>query len=104
MKDLATTVNEFMIKSAPTLVEASPMGYDILKALARELLYTVRTSEEHACFVMGRKYGHLYAPGALRTIIMEAEADEVSERIEESRIRRARMKALIISQPRLMAI
>jgi hypothetical protein len=93
-----------MLKSAPTLVEATPMGYDILKALARELLYKVRTSEEHACYVMTKKYGHLYATDAIRTIISEGQADEISERLYISRVRRSRKKELIISQPRLMAI
>lgn len=101
-KNLATQVNNFMIAAAPTLVEASTMSYDILKALARALVYKVGTTKEHAEYVMNKKYGHIYAPGVVRAIISEGIADEVADRIEVARIYRAKKKALALTAQRPM--
>lgn len=101
-KDIAVAVNTFMLNSAPTLVEASPMAYEMLKSLARQLMFNVRTTSDHAAYVIGKKYSHLYAPSVVSEIIKEAHDDEMSERIDASR-RRREMKMNSIMQPALLA-
>ena len=91
--DMAKTVNTFMLSSAPTLAQASPMAYDLLKALARQLLFNIKTTKEHAQYVMGRKYGHLYTQDAIIMIVDEAFGDELSERIQKNQRIRANKRA-----------
>ncbi len=86
--DVSQTVNSFMLRSAPTLVEATPMGYDILKSVASNLLFYLKTSREHATYAMNCKYGHIYTNACIVTIINEAIADEVNQRMRISQVRR----------------
>lgn len=101
-KDLASIVSAFMINSAPTLVVADAISLGLVKAVARQLLYKVRTSREHAGFVISKKYSHLYTRGAIEVIIDEAIADEVSERVEISRKNRANKRAAKACAPSLL--
>jgi hypothetical protein len=103
--DVAKTVNTFMLSSAPTLTEATPMAYDLLKALARQLLFNIRTTKEHAQYVMGKKYGHIYTQPVIMMIVDEAFGDELSERIQKSQKVRASKRAMAIGprQPVLLS-
>jgi hypothetical protein len=100
-KDLAQSVNTFMLSSAPTLTGATPLTYDLLKSLAQALLYKVGTTKEHACYVMMKKYSHLYCQSVIQTIIDEAIGDEISAKIGASkRCRQQRMA--MVGQPVLL--
>jgi hypothetical protein len=97
-QDLAQAVNYFMLHNSPTLTEASPMAYDLLKSLARQLLFKVKTTSEHAEYVMGKKYSHIYANAVIAAIILEAADDEYSERVGASK-RKRDMKRSVVSHP-----
>lgn len=101
-KDLSATVNEFMLKSAPVLVEATPMAYDMLKALARQLMFSVGTPVEYTGYVIYRKYGDLYHQDVISMLVKEAQADEISHRATLSNINRTRKRAMVMSQPHLL--
>lgn len=103
-KDLAASVNAFMLANAPALTEATPMAYDMLKAIARYLVFKVKTTKEHALYVMNKKYQHLYASGVVEVIIDEAIGDEQSERIGAAKRRRLAKLAASSAQPRLLAV
>lgn len=100
-KDLSQAVNVFMLANAPTLSEATPMAYDLLKALARQLVYKIGTTKEHAQYVMNKKYSSLYAASIMSRIVDEACGDELSSRIGASRARRERKRAML-TQPVLL--
>jgi predicted nucleic acid-binding protein len=101
-QDLAKSVNIFMLSNAPTLTEATPLAYELLKTLARMLVFKVQTTKEHACYVMMKKYGHLYAQATVQTIIDEGIGDELSQKIEERKRKRERMRAMAF-QPVLLS-
>lgn len=103
-KDITVTVNSFMLTSAPTLTEATPIAYDLLKVLARQLIFKVKASDYHAAHVMRCKYGHIYTQGVIRMIVDEAIGDEMSERIGASKKKRMARKALASAQPQLAII
>ena len=63
-KDISKTVNSFMLSNAPTLAEATPMGYAILKVIAAELVLVLGTTKEHALYVMMRNMGTSTPPAA----------------------------------------
>lgn len=100
-KDLAQSVNAFMLSSAPTLTEATPLTYDLLKSLARMLLYKVGTTKEHACYVMMKKYQHLYCQSVIQKIIDDAIGDEISIKIGASK-RRRMQKLAMVGQPQML--
>lgn len=100
--DLANTVNSFMLSSAPTLTEANPMAYDLLKSLARQLLFKVKTTPDHAQYVMGKKYSHIYTPMIIAMIVKDAEGDELSERIASNKKKRE-MKRSVVNQPVMLS-
>jgi hypothetical protein len=100
-KDLAQSVNSFMLASAPTLTEATPLAYDLMKSLARALIYKVGTTKEHACYVMGKKYSHLYCQAVLDTIISDAIGDEISSKIGAAKKRRQQRLAMV-GQPQML--
>jgi hypothetical protein len=100
-KDLAQSVNSFMLSSAPTLTETTPLTYDLLRSLARMLLYKVGTTKEHACYVMCKKYSHLYCQAVVETIISEAVGDEISSKIGASKKRRLQRLAMV-GQPQML--
>ena len=104
-KDLAQTVNAFMLANAPTLTEATPMAYDLLKSMATQLVFTIKTTKEHALYVMSKKYGHLYHPRAITAIIDEAFADEISNRLKLSKDKKERKRHQVASsfQPVLLS-
>ncbi len=102
-KDLAQSVNSFMLANAPTLTETTPLTYDLLKSLARLLLYKVGTTKEHACYVMFKKYSHLYHQGVLETIISDAIGDEISSKIGAAKKRRLSRLA-VVNQPQMLHI
>lgn len=101
-KDLAQSVNSFMLTSAPTLTEATPLTYDLLKSLAQVLLYKVGTTKEHACYVMMKKYQHMYCQPIIQAIIDEAIGDEISAKIGASKRRREQKKAMV-GQPQILS-
>jgi len=99
--DLAHTVNSFMLANAPTLTEATPMSYDLLKALASQLIFRVKTTKEHAAYVMGKQYSHIYPPATLMLIAESAISDEQESRLRSAQ-RRRELKRSIVPQPRLL--
>jgi hypothetical protein len=105
-KDIAVSVNTFMLNSAPTLTEASPMAYDLLKSLAYNLVFYVKTTREHALGVMIRKYGHIYTTPCLSMIINEAFSDEINQRMRLRQVRKERemVSRAQPSQPVLLAV
>ena len=101
--DVAITVNTFMLNSAPTLVAATPLAYELLKSLAQTLTCKIGTSKEHALYVMNKKYSHLYDVKVIEAIIREGGDDFVANRIEENRHRRAAKRA-VVGQPMLLSV
>lgn len=98
-KDAAQSVNAYMLTNAPTLAEASPMAWDLLKVLARNLMGI--TTSDHAAYVMGRKYAAIYAQSAIAMIIKEAQVDEITWRRQANATRREAKKTLLHQQPML---
>lgn len=103
-KDIAVSVNAFMLANAPTLVGASPMAYDMLKSLARELVYRVKATDYHAANAMHCKYSHIYTDSVIRKIVSEAMDEELATRIETSRKKRMLRARSQSSQPPLAII
>jgi hypothetical protein len=103
-KDITVTVNSFMLSSAPTLAEASPMAYDMLKVVARELVCRLKATDYHTAYAMRCKYGHIYTDGVIRRIIDEAIDEAQAERIEASRKKRMLRSHPQSSQPMLAII
>jgi len=103
--DIAKTVNAFMLANAPNLTEATPMAYDLLKSLANALIFHIKTTREHATYVMNNRYGYLYNQACIATIIDEAFADEINSRMRLGQTRRE--KRLLArqqpSQPQLLS-
>ncbi len=103
-KDIAKDVNAFMLSSAPTLTEATPMAYDLLKQLARQLIYKVKAADYHAVHVMSCKYGHIYTRGVIRMLVDEAMGDELADRVGASKRKRAMRQMPAPAQPMLAII
>lgn len=102
--DIVHAVNAFMLANAPTLTAATPMTYDLLKVLAGQLLFTVKTTREHAEYVLGKKYGHLYDSACLSRIIRGAVDDQLNlaSRILEEKREKKRFSRTQPSQPVLL--
>ena len=96
--DIAKIVNAFMLSNAPNLTEATPMAYDLLKALATELIFHIKTTREHAIYVMNNRYGYLYNQACIATIIDEAFAEEINGRMRLGQKRREK-RLLARQQP-----
>lgn len=101
-QDLSRSVNTFMLTSAPTLAEPTPLSYELLKTLARMLIFKVKTTKEHACYVMMKKYGHLYAQAVIQTIIDQGIGDELSQKIEARKKHRQRLQGMAF-QPQMLS-
>lgn len=103
-KDISKTVNSFMLSNAPTLAEATPMGYAILKVIAAELVLVLGTTKEHALYVMMRKYGHIYATSCISAIINEGLTEEADRRLKLKRdLKGRRLMASHQVQPILLS-
>lgn len=102
MIDTAQSVNNYMLANAPTLAGASPIAYELLKVLARQLVFGCKTSKEHATSALIQKYSRLYTQGVIATIVQEAIADEASEKSEKAAEKRARrLSKPVLQQPLL---
>ena len=69
MKDIAQQVNAFMNNDAPSMHEAGKIQYDMLEVVAKQLIFTLKTTKEHAIYVMNVKYGHCFAQDLIRSLV-----------------------------------
>lgn len=80
MIDTAQSVNNYMLANAPTLAEANPIAYALLKVLARQLIFGLKTSKEHAANALINKYARIYTQGVIGDIVRESMMDEFDDR------------------------
>ena len=103
-KDISGEVNKFMISGAPVINDCKPISFELLKVVARHLMFGIKTTREHAGYVMLKKYSHVYTRGAIDVAIDEGIADEVSDKLKTSKARRDAKRSAPSVQPFLMAV